>query len=177
MTCKLVVPTTGRAAAKANARATEIPVRTPVKLPGPSDTANLLRSLNATPEATMTSAIIGRSRSECPLSIETHCAAVCATPLESRQHNAAEQAPKQVSKARVGIVLRDECGHGSDGAPNVCNPTGACAYQIFCRRASVKTSDAAKCRSDNLGKLREVKPWTAGKQTCWVAITNVQQEI
>ena len=94
---RVETPTRGSDAASPNPWAAAIPIRIPVKLPGPTVTPIRSRSLKSVAVSAMTSWIMGTRISEWPRSI---CWERCPRIAPSRQI-AAEQAPIAVSNAKT----------------------------------------------------------------------------
>ncbi len=79
-----------------------MPMRTPVKAPGPSVTAMRSRSQNSTAARAITAAIIGTRRSAWPVVIVSLSRASRRSPSRT----AAEQALPELSKARTLTAAR-----------------------------------------------------------------------
>ena len=93
----VVMPTTGRPPASARPRAAASATRMPVKDPGPTVTAILVRSPKPQPASAIAARIIGISRSAWPRLIGSRRRAAMRPPA----HSAAEQQAPELSKARM----------------------------------------------------------------------------
>nr|WP_263973572.1 hypothetical protein [Indioceanicola profundi] len=99
---KLVIPASGFAEASASPRAAASPMRSPVKVPGPTVAPYLWISAKPTPASASSSCTKGTSRSACPRAMGS--ARTARTRRSLPHQRAAAQALVAVSRPRVSMA-------------------------------------------------------------------------